>query len=84
MKLATLIEFLRARLKLVIRISIAALVLLVLWDTFLVDKEHAHTDAERFWGFWSFFGFFGCVAIILASKWFGHSGIMKWEDYYDE
>lgn len=50
----------------------------------LVHKEHAHTAAERFPGFWAVFGFLGCVVLILASKAFGHAGIMKREDYYDE
>ncbi len=84
MKLAKLIEFLRARLKLLVRLSIGALVLLVLWDTFLVNKEHAHTQIEHLPGFWSVFGFVACAAIVLVSKWFGHAGIMKREDYYDE
>jgi len=84
MKLAKLIEFLRARMKLVVWLSIAALFLLVLVDAFLIDKGPAHTKTEHLPGFWSVFGFFGCVAIILVSKWFGHAGIMKREDYYDE
>jgi hypothetical protein len=52
---------------------------------FVVHKEHhAHTAVERIPGFWSVFGFIGCVVIILVSKWYGHAGIMKREDYYDE
>lgn len=50
----------------------------------LVHKEHAHTAVERLPGFWAVFGFLGCVVLILASKAFGHAGIMKREDYYDE
>jgi hypothetical protein len=84
MKLFKLIEFLRARLKLVVRVCFGLLALLILWDALLVHKEHAHTAIERIPGFWSIFGFIGCVAIILVSKWFGHAGIMKREDYYDE
>lgn len=84
MKLAKLIEFLRARLKLLVRLSFVVLGLLILADAFLVNKEGAHTAMERIPGFWSVFGFVACVAIILVSKWFGHAGIMKREDYYDE
>jgi hypothetical protein len=50
----------------------------------VVDKEHAHTAVEKLPGFWAVFGFLGCVVLILASKAFGHAGIMKREDYYDE
>ncbi len=86
MKLVQLIEFLRARLKTVIRISYAVLALLVVIDAlpFLVDKHHAHTKAEHLPGFWSLFGFVACTLIIFLSKWYGHAGIMTREDYYDE
>jgi hypothetical protein len=84
MKLVQFIEFLRNRLKTVIRICFGVLALLILLDAVLVDKEHAHTALERLPAFWSVFGFFGCVLIIIGSKWFGHAGIMTREDYYDE
>lgn len=78
-----LIDFLRDRLKLVIRISYAVLALLVVWDVLFVSKEHAHTSAEHLPGFWAVFGFVACVLIIIISKWYGHLGIMTREDYYD-
>lgn len=86
MKLVALIDFLRNRLKTVIRLSLASLAVLVLLDAlpFLVDKSHAHTALERFPGFWSVFGLLGCMFLIIVSKKFGHSGIMTREDYYDE
>jgi len=84
MKLVALIDFLRDRLKAVIIVSCVLLVMLVLGDYFFVDKEHAHTRAEHIFGFWSAFGFVACVLIIFISKWFGHRGIMKREDYYGD
>ncbi|HZR20969.1 MAG TPA: hypothetical protein VFE51_27045 [Verrucomicrobiae bacterium] len=84
MKLVQLIEFLRNRLKIVVRICFALLALLIVLDAVFVDKEHAHTRLEHLPAFWSIFGFVGCVVIIIASKWFGHAGIMTREDYYDE
>ena len=84
MKLVQLIEFLRNRLKTVVRVCFGLLALLIVVDALLVDKEHAHTRLEHLPAFWSIFGFVGCVVIILASKWFGHAGIMTREDYYDE
>jgi hypothetical protein len=67
-------------------IACIALAALVALDAIpgVVDKEHAHTKAEHFPGFWAAFGFVGCALIILVSKWFGHAGIMRREDYYDE
>ena len=86
MNLISLIEFLRDRLKTVVRLCLGVLACLVLIDglPFLVDKEHAHTWAEHIPGFWSLFGLLGCVVIILLSKAFGHLGIMTREDYYDD
>jgi hypothetical protein len=84
MKLVKLIEFLRNRLKTVIRVGFGVLALLIVLDGLLVSKEHAHTSAEHLPGLWSVFGFFGCVLIVVVSKWFGHAGIMTGEDYYDE
>jgi hypothetical protein len=86
MKLVRLIDFLRRHLKTVICVCLAALLLLVILDAIpaVVDKEHAHTRGEHFPAFWAMFGFVGCVVIVLVSKWFGHSGIMTREDYYDE
>ena len=84
MKLVKFIEFLRNRLKLLVRICCGVLALLILADALFVNKEHAHTAAEHLPGFWSVFGFVGCALIIIASKWYGHAGIMTREDYYDE
>ena len=84
------IDYLRDRLKTVIRLCYAGLALLVLYDIFLVDKHHAHTWVEKhIWGWWSLFGFVACVLIIILSKWYGHFKwiggfrIMAREDYYD-
>ncbi len=84
MKLAKLIEYLRNRLKTVVRICLGVLALLMLVDALFVSKEHAHTQVEHLPAFWSVFGFIGCVLIIILSKWYGHAGIMTREDYYDE
>jgi len=78
-----LIDFLRDRLQLVIRLSYVGLALLVAWDVLFVSKEHAHTAIEHIPGFWAVFGFVACVLIIIVSKWYGHRGIMTREDYYD-
>jgi hypothetical protein len=61
------------------------LVIGVLDSTPLVtDKDHVHVWIEKIPVFWSVFGLLGCVMIIVVSKWFGHTGIMKEEGYYDE
>ncbi len=84
MKLVLIIEFLRRRLKVVVRVCFALLALLIVLDALLVNKEHAHTRVEQLPAFWSVFGFIGCVLIVVGSKWFGHTGIMTRENYYDE
>jgi TRAP-type C4-dicarboxylate transport system permease small subunit len=83
MKLVKLIEFLRNRLKAVVRLCAAVLLLLVVGDLLLVDKASAHTDTERLPAFWALFGLIGCVVIIILSKRYGHAGILRREDYYE-
>jgi hypothetical protein len=84
MNLVKLIEFLRDRLKTVIRVCFGVLALLILVDALFVNKEHAHTPVEHWPAFWSVFGFVACALIIILSKWYGHAGIMVREDYYDD
>jgi hypothetical protein len=84
MKLVQFIEFLRNRLKLLIRICFGLLALLIALDALFVSKDDAHTRIEHLPAFWSVFGFLACVAIVIGSKWFGHAGIMTRENYYDE
>lgn len=86
MILVRLIEWLRAHRRAVVRWGYVLLALLVVADAlpWVVDKTHVHTNAERLPGFWSVFGFVACTLIIFLSKAFGHAGIMKREDYYDE
>ena len=85
------IDYLRDRLKTVIRLCYVVLGLLVLFDIAFVDKHSAHLAIETLPGFWAVFGFVACVLIIILSKWYGH---VKWfgsnfrvmspEDYYDD
>ena len=86
MKLLRLIDFLRDRLKTVVRVGIAVLGLLVLLDAIpaIVEKEHAHTAAEHIPGFWAAFGLLGCLVLVLISKTCGRLGVSTREDYYDE
>ena len=84
MSIVALIEFLRRHLKTVVRLCWVVLALLVVGDWLLVDKEHAHTPPEHWFGFWSAFGFVACLLIIFVSKWYGHRGIMTREDYYGD
>ena len=86
-----LVDFLRDRLKGVVRLCYVGLALLVAWDLLLVDKHHAHTGPEQWPFFWAIFGFGACALIIIVSKWFGHCHwfggkftIMNREDYYDK
>jgi hypothetical protein len=79
-----LVDFLRRHLKALVWLCWGLLALLTVGDWLLVGKEHTHTAAERWFGFWSVFGFVSCIAIIFISKWYGHLGIMKREDYYGD
>jgi hypothetical protein len=86
MNLLRLIDWLRDRLPAVIRVGIAALVVLVAADALpaLVDKEHAHTAAEHVPAFWAAFGLLGCLLLVVVAKTWGRLGVSTREDYYDD
>ncbi|MGD9503587.1 MAG: hypothetical protein AB7W37_01650 [Syntrophobacteraceae bacterium] len=65
------------------KIGYVLLVLTVISD-FFVSREHAHYLWDKIPGWGAFYGLFSCVLIILVSKFLGHHGIMKDEDYYND
>ena len=78
-----LIEFLRDRLKLVIKGCYITIGLIVVWSL-SVDTSHAHTWAEKMIpGFWALFGLGSCGLIIFIARLVSRAGIMTREDYYD-
>ena len=81
MKLLDIIELLRT--KAAKRIAYGALIILIVVD-FIIPRHEIHFFGDKIPGFWSLFGFIACVLIIIVSKWIGHMGLMKNENYYDE
>ena len=81
MKLLDIIELLRT--KAVKKIAYGALLILIVVD-FIIPRHEIHFFGDKIPGFWSLFGFIACVLIIIVSKWIGHMGLMKDENYYDE
>lgn len=55
----------------------------ILMGFFFIPK-HPHFFWEKIPGFDAVFGFIGCIVIVLGSKFLGHHGISKGEDYYDK
>jgi hypothetical protein len=49
-----------------------------------IRPEHPHFWWEKIPMFDAFYGFLGCIIIVLGSKWLGHHGIQKNEDYYND
>jgi hypothetical protein len=81
MNLVDIIEKLKT--KAVKRIAYGVLGLLVVVD-FIIPRHEIHFFVDKVRGFWSLFGLLACILIIVLSKWIGHHGIMKDEDYYDK
>ncbi len=83
--IVSMIDYLRDRLKYVNRICYVLLAFTAVTGSLITyGNHHAHTQIEQFPFFWSAFGFFSCTIIIIVSKWFGHSGVMVKEEFYDE
>lgn len=78
-----IIEYLQAHLKVVIWTCYFLLAGVVVFAC-IIDRSHAHTAEGRALPFfWSLFGFIAAAIIIGVARWYGHSGIMTREDYYD-
>ncbi len=79
-----IIEYLQARLKIVIGTCYVLLAGIVVFAC-MIDRTHADTAEGRALPiFWSLFGFIAAVIFIGVARWYGHSGIMTREDYYDD
>ncbi|TKB23620.1 hypothetical protein FCL47_21475 [Desulfopila sp. IMCC35006] len=80
----TFIDFLKARLQAVKIGCYIGIAVMLVWSVVAVDTHHAHTWMEaHIPGFWSIFTLLSCVVLIYFARWFGKSGIMTREDYYD-
>ncbi len=79
-----LIDYLSERQKIVVSVCYGLLAVIV-FLSFYVDRSHAHSWVEiNIPFFWSAFGFAAAAIVIGFVRWFGHSGIMTSEDYYDK
>ncbi len=80
-----LIDYLQERLQTVKVLSAIAIAVMLVWTIVGVDTSHAHTWMEaHIPGFWAIFTLLACLVLIFFAKWFGNSGIMTREDYYDD
>lgn len=79
-----LISYLEQNRKSVKAWCVIAIALMLVWSVFGVDTHHAHTWLEKHIpGFWSIFCILSCLVLIFFARWFGGSGVMTREDYYD-
>ena len=60
------------------------LLVAVFISDFLVHRDHAIYIWDKIPGWGALYGFVSCIVIIKFSKFIGHHGIMKHEDYYDD
>tara|TARA_Y100000294_G_C8352364_1_gene255254 strand:+ start:221 stop:475 length:255 start_codon:yes stop_codon:yes gene_type:complete len=57
--------------------------LLVIID-FFIPRNKVHFFGDSIPGFWALFGLIACILIIIVSKWIGHLGLLKDENYYGD
>lgn len=79
------IDYLKARPQALKSISLIAVAIMLVWTVVGVDTHHAHTWLEaHIPGFWSLFTIISCLVLIYFARWFGKSGIMTREDFYND
>jgi len=82
--IVNLIDYLKERLQTVKICCYIATAVMLVWTFVGVDTHHAHTWMEaHIPGFWSIFVVLCCIVLVYFAGWFGKSGIMTREDYYD-
>ncbi len=80
-----LIDYLQEHLSMVKVLAAIATAVMLVWTIVGVDTSHAHTWMEVYIpGFWAIFTLVACFILIFFARWFGNSGIMTREDYYDD
>jgi hypothetical protein len=80
-----IIDFLKARPQAIKAWCYILVAILIVWASIGVDTHHAHTWMEaHIPGFWSLFAILAGIVLIYFVRWFGNSGIMTREDYYDD
>ena len=81
--IVNLIEFLKARPKLVRDGGYGIVGAIVVWSLIAIDRHHVHTWLEKILAFWSFFAIISALALVFIAQAWAKTGIETDEDYYD-
>jgi len=81
--IVNLIEFLKARPKLVCQTGYGLVAAIVIWSLIVIDRHHVHSPLEKIPAFWSFFAIISVLALVIVAQAWAKTGIETDEDYYD-
>ncbi|HBT96601.1 MAG TPA: hypothetical protein DEB25_02630 [Desulfobulbaceae bacterium] len=81
--IVNLIEFLKARSKLVRHGGYGIVAAIVIWSLIVIDRHHVHSWLEKIPGFWSLFTIVSALVLVFVAKAWAKTGIETDEDYYD-
>lgn len=82
--IVSFIDYLKERPRTIRTIAYIVMAVILVWSYTGVDTHHAHTWMEaHIPGFWAIFGIISALLLVFFALWFGKSGIMTREDYYD-
>ncbi len=76
------IEMLRKDMKMLVKVLIAYLIILVIFDVIIHIGKHGHYFVDNIPAFWTMFGVAGCFILIKVAKGIAHTFLGKNEDYY--
>jgi hypothetical protein len=63
-------------------VTMVALVVSAVVELSFVEHRHRIFPGSDITLFWTAFGSAACIVIVLVSKWFGHTFVMRHEDPY--
>jgi len=81
--IVNLIDFLKARQKLVRHAGYGIVAAIVVWSLIVIDRHHVHSLLEKIPAFWSFFTIVSALALLIVAQAWAKTGIETDEDYYD-
>ena len=81
--IVNLIDFLKARPKLVKQAGYGIVAAIVVWSLIVIDRDHVESWIEKIPAFWSFFTIVSALVLVIVARAWAKTGIETNEDYYD-
>jgi len=81
--IVNLIDFLKARPKLLSQTGYGLIASIVIWSLIVIDRNEVESCLEKIPAFWSLFTIVSALVLVIVARAWAKTGIETDEDYYD-